>query len=91
MSHRPRAEVLQTLATKRSLPPVEADTRLSVVVPAYGEAAAIAGTIERIRTELDAVATDGGIEIVVVDDGSGDGTADAARRTVGRAQQFARG
>lgn len=49
--------------------------RLSVVVPAYREADAIAATIERIRLELAAVAADGGLEVVVVDDGSGDGTA----------------
>jgi dolichyl-phosphate beta-glucosyltransferase len=50
-----------------------------VVVPAYREADAIAGTVDRIRAELAAVAADGGLEVVVVDDGSGDGTADAAR------------
>ena len=54
--------------------------RLSVVVPAYREAAAIAATIERIRTELAPVADAGGLEVVVVDDGSGDGTAEAARQ-----------
>ena len=53
--------------------------RLSVIVPAYGEAAGIGAAIDRIRAELAAVADDGGLEVVVVDDGSGDGTADAAR------------
>ena len=53
--------------------------RLSVVIPAYGEASAIAATVERIRHELASVAADGGLEVVVVDDGSGDGTAAAAR------------
>ena len=54
--------------------------RLSVVVPAYREAAAIAATIERIRAELSPVAEAGGLEVVVVDDGSGDGTAEAAHQ-----------
>ena len=54
------------------------DVRLSVVVPAFREAGAIAATVERIRPELAAVAADGGLEVVVVDDGSGDGTAAAA-------------
>jgi dolichyl-phosphate beta-glucosyltransferase len=50
-----------------------------VVVPAFREADAIAGTVERIRAELADAAADGGLEVVVVDDGSGDGTDDAAR------------
>jgi dolichyl-phosphate beta-glucosyltransferase len=50
-----------------------------VIVPAYGEAAAIGGTIDRIRRELASVSDDGGLEVVVIDDGSGDGTAAAAR------------
>jgi glycosyltransferase involved in cell wall biosynthesis len=52
--------------------------RLSVVVPAFREPR-IGSTVERLRTELASIASDGGLEIVVVDDGSGDGTADAAR------------
>jgi dolichyl-phosphate beta-glucosyltransferase len=59
-----------------------------VVVPAFREAAAIGGTVERIRTELAGVADDGGLEVVVVDDGSGDGTDDAAR-TAGADQVLA--
>lgn len=60
--------------------PAPGDVRLSVVVPAYGEAERIGATIERIRAELDEVVVDGGLEIVVVDDGSSDDTAGAARR-----------
>ena len=52
-------------------------TRFSVVVPTYREAHRIADTVGRLREAVDA---DGGVEVVVVDDGSPDGTADAARR-----------
>ena len=52
--------------------------RLSVVVPAYREADRIGATVRRLRDELAEVAGDGGLEIVVVDDGSDDATADAA-------------
>jgi glycosyltransferase involved in cell wall biosynthesis len=53
--------------------------RLSVVVPAFHEADAIATTVAQIRLELAEIAQVGGLEVVVVDDGSSDGTADAAR------------
>lgn len=76
-----RADVRRTLATPRRLPPPPGDVRLSVVVPAYREPA-IGTTVERIRAELSSVDADGGLEIVVVDDGSGDGT-DAAARAAG--------
>ncbi|MBS1839110.1 MAG: glycosyltransferase [Actinobacteria bacterium] len=52
--------------------------RLSVVVPAYREADRIAGTVARIRADLAVVAADGGLQVVVVDDGSDDDTADRA-------------
>lgn len=53
--------------------------RLSVVVPAYHEEGRIGPTVERLRRDLAAVHGDGGVEIVVVDDGSGDDTAAQAR------------
>jgi glycosyltransferase involved in cell wall biosynthesis len=53
--------------------------RLTVVVPAYREEARIGHTVERLRTELADLAGPDALEIVVVDDGSGDGTADAAQ------------
>ncbi|WP_421119188.1 glycosyltransferase [Aquihabitans daechungensis] len=76
---RRRTEVLRALTTPRSAAAAPGDHRLSVIVPAFGEAGGIGAAIERIRTELAAVAADGGLEVVVVDDGSGDGTAAAAR------------
>jgi dolichyl-phosphate beta-glucosyltransferase len=53
--------------------------RLSVVVPAFREADRIGESVARIRSELAEVARDGGLEVVVVDDGSDDRTAEAAR------------
>ena len=54
--------------------------RLSVVVPAYREADRIGPTVAALRSGLAELAADGGAEIIVVDDGSDDGTADATRR-----------
>ncbi|TML17883.1 MAG: glycosyltransferase family 2 protein, partial [Actinobacteria bacterium] len=57
----------------------EGAARLSVVVPAYREQGRIGPTIGRLRHDLAAIHDDGGVEIVVVDDGSGDETAAQAR------------
>jgi glycosyltransferase involved in cell wall biosynthesis len=59
-------------------PPAPGDVRLSVVLPAYHEVERIADAIERVRQELGSRLGPGELEIVVVDDGSGDGTAEAA-------------
>jgi dolichyl-phosphate beta-glucosyltransferase len=59
-------------------PPAPGLLRLSVVVPAYREGDRIGATVRRLRETLVDVAEDGGLEIVVVDDGSDDDTADAA-------------
>ena len=64
---------------RRTQPPAPGSVRLTVVVPAYGEGVRIADTVARLRTELATVAENGGLEIVVVDDGSSDDTAERAR------------
>ena len=53
--------------------------RLSLVIPAYNEAARIGPTLEQARDYLRR-RTDGAAEIIVVDDGSTDGTAEVVRR-----------
>lgn len=51
---------------------------LTVLVPAYNEAAGLAGAVRAIRAKLDALGVDH--EVLVVDDGSRDGTAELADR-----------
>lgn len=60
-------------------PPAAGSVRLSVVIPAYREEERIGATVGRVREALAGVVGDGGLEIVVVDDGSPDATAAAAR------------
>jgi len=52
--------------------------RASVVIPAFDEADRIGATVAALRAGLAEVAADGGLELVVVDDGSSDATSDAA-------------
>ena len=59
-------------------PPPAGTHRLTVVVPAYREADRIAATVSRIRKELATALDPAELEVVVADDGSDDGTADAA-------------
>lgn len=80
MSRRDRRQATEArLAHQRRRPAPPGEHRLSLILPAYREAPRIAATIERVRTELGPL-VDGDVEIVVVDDGSVDGTADIARR-----------
>ncbi|MFN0029857.1 MAG: glycosyltransferase [Acidimicrobiales bacterium] len=72
-----RVRRTQQLQTARERAP--GDLRLSVVVPAYCEQERIGQTVARLHHELAAVAADGGLEVIVVDDGSADATAQAAR------------
>ena len=70
---RPRGDPLKERTTK----PV-----LSVVIPAYNEAQRIEPSLERIRLYL--ASRDEAIEIVVVDDGSSDGTSAVVEREIPR-------
>lgn len=72
------AELTRGRRTRWARPPAPGACRLSVVVPAYDEADRIGDTVRRLRAGLADVAADGGIEFVVVDDGSSDATADVA-------------
>lgn len=58
--------------------PAPGEVRLSVVIPAYEEEGRIGPTVRRVRAELAEIDADGGLEIVVVDDGSTDRTAEEA-------------
>jgi len=53
--------------------------RLSVVIPAYHEGERVEATVERLRAAL-APLGEGEVELVIVDDGSGDGTDEFARQ-----------
>jgi dolichyl-phosphate beta-glucosyltransferase len=74
---RRHSEVRHDLDRRRDRGTSPGAVRLSVVVPAYKEER-IGDTVRRLRDDLEKVALDGGLEIVVVDDGSHDGTAELA-------------
>lgn len=67
-------EVRKELAERTDRGPAPGSVRLSIVVPAYHEAATIAETIARLQAELRPTVGED-FEIVVVDDGSDDDTA----------------
>jgi putative flippase GtrA len=71
--------VRETLGERRPLSPAPGELRLSMVVPAFEEEGRIGATIARIRADLAKIHQAGGLEVVVVDDGSSDRTADVAR------------
>lgn len=68
-------EVIRESRTPSERPLDDGTCRLTVVIPAYREPERIGATVARIHEELADVAADGGLEVVVVDDGSGDDTA----------------
>lgn len=68
------------LHRRQGRPAAPGDRRVSVVVPAFEEAEGVGDTVARLRDALDVLAAYGGLEIVVVDDGSSDQTAQAAER-----------
>lgn len=62
------------LRIRRDRPPAPGERRFTVVLPAFGEEERVAASVERVRRAMDGVDT----EIIVVDDGSGDATAERA-------------
>lgn len=66
------------LSARVDRPPPPGAVRLTVVVPAFGEERRIAASVRSIEEALAGVAADGGLEVLVVDDGSADATAEAA-------------
>jgi putative flippase GtrA len=62
------------LRTRHDRPPAEGGHRLTVVLPAYGEAGRVGDSVRRVLEALDGI----DVEIVVVDDGSPDDTAERA-------------
>lgn len=65
-----------SLVESSELPSRTLPTAVSVVIPAYNEAEHIAPGLEDVRSALEGTGWD--YEIIVVDDGSADGTAEAA-------------
>ena len=58
--------------------PADGVVRASVIVPAFDEVDRIGATVATLRAGLAGIAADGGVELVVVDDGSSDATSEAA-------------
>lgn len=77
-------------------PRAPGEKRLSVVIPAFMEEDRIAATVAAIRGALSGVAADGGLEVVVVDDGSTDrtsavATAAGADRVIAQPENLGKG
>jgi len=82
-------QVRQEMAQRLDRPPAPGTNRLSVVVPAYNEGELIGATLAAIRAELDADLEPGSYEILVVDDGSADDTAERAEAAGARVVRLA--
>ncbi len=67
----------ERISEPRDTRPAAGSASLSIVVPAYNEAARIGGTLEQLRNHFEA--NDHPVEIIVVDDGSTDDTAGVVR------------
>lgn len=70
--------VRRTLDARIERPAPAGDRRASIVIPALDEEDRIAATVAAVRGALADLDADGGVEVIVVDDGSSDRTADAA-------------
>ncbi len=70
--------VRREMGERVARPPAPGSCRATIVLPALDEADRIASTVADVRLALAELDGDGGIEIVVVDDGSRDATAEAA-------------
>ena len=70
--------VVRSEQQEASVPFAEDGPRLSVVLPAYNAEAEVADSVRRLGEALEEVVADGGLEIIVADDGSSDGTVAAA-------------
>ncbi|MYJ48772.1 MAG: glycosyltransferase [Acidimicrobiales bacterium] len=76
-----RSEAESPPRAGRLQPPAGIEPAVSVVLPAYQAAHLVGAAVTEVSAALGGhVALDGPLEIVVVDDGSTDGTAEAARR-----------
>ncbi|MEM9893387.1 MAG: glycosyltransferase [Actinomycetota bacterium] len=82
------ARVRRELAERVPRPPMEADLRLSVVIPAYCEGSLIGPTIRQIAEAIEVQIGSDHYEILVVDDGSTDDTVDRATEAGARVEQL---
>ena len=75
-----------SVLSQHTIPPMRCD--ISVVIPAYNEATRLGSTLEQAVDYLSL--RNLSYEVLVVDDGSGDGTAEVAERFAGRGVRLIR-
>lgn len=78
------AQVRRELEQQRERSEAPGELRLTVVIPAYNEGELIAATVDEIFSELDKSMDRSSYEVLVVDDGSPDETAEIAARAGAR-------